>query len=164
VRGATVARRTDFTEEEWDALTRGVTGTALVVAAAEGGPLGAIKEARAFAQHLRDARETSGSALVHDLVGATASFRPSRVGDDVERETVDAVATAVATLAAKAPDELEPYRALVRGIAAAVAGAAGQPSRLERAALRLADADSAASSEDAALARIEAALGGSPND
>jgi hypothetical protein len=160
-----MARRDDFSEEEWNALERGVTGTALVLAAAEGGPLSALKEARAFAQQLGEARRTSGSALVQDLAGTTAAeLRTLHAGADVEQETVDALRAAVATLEAKAPDELEPYRAFVRGIAAAVARAAGHPGAVERAALRLVDADASMASEGDALARIEAALRQPRND
>jgi hypothetical protein len=157
-----MTRRSDFTDQEWHALERGVTGTALVLAAAEGGPLSAIKEARALAQHLDEARRTSGSALVHDLIASmTPALRAMGSVDDVERDTLAALRVAVATLEAKAPDELPPYRTLVRGVAAAVAGAAGSPTRLERAALRLVDADSA--DEADTLARIQAALGEPPD-
>ena len=53
----------------------------------------------------------------------------------VEAETLEALSSAVATLAAKAPDEVEPYRRLVVDVAEAVAEAKGGTKGDESAAI-----------------------------
>ena len=50
---------------------------------------------------------------------------------------MEALRSTVATLQAKAPDEVEPYRQLVLGIATAVAEAKGGVKPTEEAALQL---------------------------
>ena len=62
---------------------------------------------------------------------------------EVEEGTMTSLATAVAALTAKAPDELEPYRAFVLEVANRVAEAKGGVQE----------------EEAAAIARITAALG-----
>jgi len=137
-----MAGKSDFTSEEWDALQRGVTGAGLLVSTAHRGFTESFGEAKAIASDLGKHRD-SPSELVRELssqhgtgFGAVAS--PKEVAG-----VVDALAGAVATLTQKAPDEVEPYRALVLDVANAAAEAKG----------------GVAPEEAAAIEQIKAALG-----
>ena len=95
-----------------------------------------FKEAGALAHHLAEAREGHDSQLVNELghtktsgFGLTAS--PSEVTD----ETLEALSSAVTTLRAKAPDEVDAYRSLVLGVAESVGAAAKGVGPEERAAI-----------------------------
>lgn len=121
-----MATRTDFTDEEWAALEKGIMGSGLLVSLADRGFFETFKEAGAIAKHLQEAQRTSTSPLVQELAHVKHSgFGMTDRPDTVERETMDALSSAVATLNAKAPDELDAYRSLVVDVAESVAEAAG---------------------------------------
>ena len=115
-----------FTEEEWEALERGVTGAGTLVSLSDRRFFDTFKEAGALARHLRDAREKSQSELVrelaHEAKGTGFGFTAS--ADEVERGTTESLSKAQAALAAKAPAELDAYRAFVLEVARSVAEAA----------------------------------------
>jgi len=119
-----MAGKSDFTEEEWEGLRKGVTGAGLLVSVSDRSFFDTFKEASSLAHHVKGAR-SSDSRLVRELAaeggtgfGAVAS--PSEV-----EGTYAALEGAVATLRAKAPDEVEPYRAFVLELAESVGKAAG---------------------------------------
>lgn len=131
-----MASKADFTEQEWDTLKKGVTGAGLLVSVSDKGFFDTFKEAGALAEHLAEAREGHDSQLVQELgqtktsgFGLTAS--PSEVTD----ETLEALSSAVTTLRAKAPDEVDAYRSLVLGVAESVGAAAKGVGPEERAAI-----------------------------
>src|SRR5580765_8275723 len=107
-RGAAMAGKSDFTEEEWEQLRRGVTGAGLLVATSDRAFFDSFKEASSMAKYLAGSR-SSESQLVSEL----------------ETGAIDALRGASATLRAKAPDELQPYRMFVLELARSVGRAAG---------------------------------------
>jgi hypothetical protein len=120
-----MAGKDDFTEQEWDALQRGVTGAGTLVSLSDRSFFDTFKEAGALARHLRDAREKSQSELVRDLADARGTgFGFTASPDEVERGTLDALRTAKETLQQKAPGELDAYRSFVLDVARSVADAA----------------------------------------
>ena len=120
-----MATKTDFTEEEWETLQKGVTGAGFWMTIADRGFFDTFKEAGALTKHLAEARKSSESTLVRDL-GATkgTGFGWKTSPDEVEKETTAALGSAVQILEAKAPDELPAYRAFVLEVAESVGQAA----------------------------------------
>jgi hypothetical protein len=117
--------KTDFTEQEWETLQKGVTGAGLLVSVSDRGFFDTFKEAGALAKHLNEAREGHDSELLRELSQVRGSgFGLSASPDEVERETLEALPDAVGILKAKAPEELDAYRSLVLGVAESVAEAA----------------------------------------
>jgi hypothetical protein len=138
-----MAGKKDFSEAEWDALRQGVSGAGMLVSVAHRDFSDSFGEAKAIATDLAAHRE-SDSELVRDLAASHGTgFGFFTSPKEVEEGTFSALATAVATLSAKAPDELEPYRALVLEVANAAAEAKGGVQ----------------AEETAAIERITAALG-----
>jgi hypothetical protein len=139
-----MARRADFTDEEWKAMQEGITGAGMFVALADRGFFDSFKEANALAHHLREAHEHSDSVLVRDL--ATGHDRPFGMTDspeEVEQSTVATLGRAIAALEAKSPEDLPAYKQVVLEVAQSVAEAAKGVSP----------------QENQALERIRAALG-----
>ena len=121
-----MAARSDFTEQEWEALRKGVTGAGLLVSASDRGFFDAFKEAGALAKHLAAARESSSSGVVRELAEERGTgFGIGSSPDEIERETLASLRTAVSALESKAPDEVDEYRRLVLEVAQSVANAAG---------------------------------------
>jgi hypothetical protein len=120
-----MASKADFTPEEWEAMQKGVTGAGTLVALSDRGFFDSFKEAGALAKHLRAAHEGSQSELVRQLAEVRGTgFGVTTSPLEVEQETLEALGTATAALSAKAPDDLQPYRDLVLGVAQSVAEAA----------------------------------------
>jgi hypothetical protein len=120
-----MATKTDFTEQEWETLQKGVTGVGLLVSVSDRGFFDTFKEAGALAKHVREAREGHASPLIRELSEMhRTGFGFTDSPDEVEGETLDALGQAVAILEAKAPDELDEYRSFVLDIAESVAEAA----------------------------------------
>ena len=120
-----MAGKSEFSEQEWETLHRGVTGAALLVSVSDKSFFDSFKEAGALARHMTQARTAGSSARVRALAherGTGFSFgtRP----DTLERETLEALREAMSTLDAKAPDEKDAYRDLVVEVAESVASAA----------------------------------------
>lgn len=117
--------KADFTETEWETLKKGVTGAGLLVSVSDKGFFDTFKEAGALAKHVGDAREGHDSEVVRELsnVGSTG-FGLTASPDEVDKETTEALRSAISILQAKAPDELDAYRSFVLGVAESVAEAA----------------------------------------
>jgi tellurite resistance protein len=132
----TMATKADFTDEEWKSLREGVVGAGMYVATSDPGFFDNFKEASALAHHLRDAHEKSDSVLIRDI--ATGHDRPFGATDspaEVEQATLSTLQSALAALAAKAPEEVPAYRQLVLDVAESVAEAAKGVSPKENQAL-----------------------------
>lgn len=130
-----MAGKADFSEDEWKELQQGVTGAGLLVSTAHRDFTDSFGEAKAVAKQLQ-AHRGSDSQLVRDLSGTHGTgfglvASPSEVVDG----TIGALRASVVLLGAKAPDELEAYRALVLDVANAVAEAKGGVKDEERAAI-----------------------------
>jgi hypothetical protein len=120
-----MAGKADFSEDEWQGLQQGVTGAGLLVSTAHRDFTDSFGEAKAVAKELAAHRE-SESELVRDLSGAHGTgFGLVASPKEVVEGTISALGASVALLGQKAPDELEPYRALVLEVATAVAEAKG---------------------------------------
>src|SRR3954452_3941776 len=131
-----MATKSDFTPEEWEALQKGITGAGMLVAISDRGFFDTFKEANALAKHLRQAQTKSDSALVRDLATAHGSpFGVTASPEEVEQGTRETLEAAVAALEAKAPDDLPAYRLLVLDVAQSVAEAAGGVAATEGKAL-----------------------------
>jgi hypothetical protein len=140
-----MATKADFTEEEWESLHKGVTGAGMLVSIGDRDFTDSFGEASALAHRLLEEHEQSESELVRELAGVRGSgFGFTTSARKAEAETLEALQTATAILAAKAPDEAGAYRQLVLDVADAVANAKGglQPG------------------ETAAIDKVREALGG----
>lgn len=131
-----MATRSDFTDEEWEQLQKGVTGAGLLVSMSDRSFFDGFKEAGALARHLAGARQSNHSDMIRELAeirgtGFGLTDRP----EEIERETLDALRRAVSVLEEKAPDELEAYRTFVLDVAESVADAAGGGEGPEREAV-----------------------------
>ena len=139
-----MATKTDFTEAEWKAMEKGVTGAGMLVSVSDRDFTDSFGEASALAKALAAHRE-SPSELVRELSGTRGTgFGMTASPNEVESETLASLTFALAAIGAKAPDEVDAYRRLVLDVATAVAEAKGgvKPG------------------EAATLAKLEAALGG----
>jgi len=117
--------KADFTEEEWERLQKGVTGAGLLVSVSDRGFFDTFKEAGALAKHMNAAREGHDNELVRELAAMRGSgFGLTTKSDEVEKETTEALRSAVQTLRQKAPEDLEAYRSFVLDVAQSVAEAA----------------------------------------
>jgi tellurite resistance protein len=132
-----VATKSEFTEEEWDSLRKGVTGAGLLVSVADRDFTDTFGEAGALAKHLREEHEQNASELVRDLSGGHGTgFGFTASPQKVEAETLEALRHATSTLSAKAPEEKAAYRQLVLDVATAVANAKGGVKSGEEAAIQ----------------------------
>jgi hypothetical protein len=129
-----MATKTDFTEEEWETLEKGVTGAGFWMTIADRSFFDTFKEAGAMAKHLAAAHQNSTSPLVRDLGSTKGSgFGWRSSPEEIESETSAALGQAQQILEAKAPDELSSYRAFVLEVAESVGQAAkgGEPAEAE---------------------------------
>ncbi|MBA3735996.1 MAG: hypothetical protein H0W90_12520 [Actinobacteria bacterium] len=131
-----MAKKEDFSEQEWQSLQKGVVGAGLLVSLSDRSFFDTFKEAGALGKHVAKAKQGSQSELVRELADVHGTgFGVTSSPDAVERETLDALQTAKRTLESKAPDELGPYREFVLGIAQSVSEAAGGGDTAEGAAI-----------------------------
>jgi hypothetical protein len=131
-----VAKRADFTDEEWESLQRGVVGAGLLVSLSDRSFFDTFKEAGALSKHVAQAKQGSSSELVRELADVHGTgFGVRTSPDKVESETLAALQTAKTTLESKAPDEVAPYREFVMEVAQSVANAAGGGEAAESGAI-----------------------------
>ena len=126
-----MAGKSDFTEQEWESLQKGVLGAGLLVSLSDRSFFDTFKEAGALGKHIAAARQNKTSELVRELADVRgAGFGLTSSPDKVEHETLEALRSAKTTLESKAPEELEPYRQFVVEVAQSVANAAtgGEPA------------------------------------
>jgi hypothetical protein len=121
-----MANRKDFTDDEWHALHRGVTGSGMLVSMSDRDFTDSFGEASAMAKYLAGQQMAGSTELMRDIArqGGTG-FGLTTNPQKLREETMAAIASSLATLQAKAPEETEPYKALVLGLADAVANAKG---------------------------------------
>ena len=125
------AGKSDFTEQEWEDLRKGATGAGLLVSVSDRSFVDTCTEASSLAKHVKGARD-SDSQLVRELSaeGGTG-FGMIASPNEVQGGTFESLEASVATLQAKAPDELESYRAFVLELAETVGKAAGGGDQAE---------------------------------
>jgi hypothetical protein len=130
-----MAKKSDFTEQEWEQLRKGATGAGLLVSVSDRSFFDSFKEAGSLAKHLAGGR-SGESDLVRDLASERGSgFGARSSPQEIEAETVEALGGAVSTLQAKAPDEVEAYKSFVLEVAEAVGKAAKGGEAAEAATL-----------------------------
>ena len=131
-----MAKKSDFTEQEWEALQKGVVGAGLLVSLSDRSFFDTFKEAGALGKHVAQAKQSSSSELVREVADVRgAGFGLTSSPDKIEQETLSALQTAKTTLQSKAPDDLEPYKQLVVEVAQSVASAAGGGDTAESGAI-----------------------------
>jgi hypothetical protein len=128
--------KTDFTEQEWEQLHKGVTGAGLLVSLSDRSFFDTFKEAGALGKHMAKARQSSSQVVKELAASGGTGFGLGSTPDKVESETLEALRSATATLQQKAPDELEPYKQFVLEVAKSVGKAAGGGDESEGAALQ----------------------------
>ena len=131
-----MAGKSDFTEQEWEQLHKGVTGAGLLVSLSDRSFFDAFKEAGALAKHMANARQSSSQVVKELAASGGTGFGLGSTPDKVESETLEALRSATATLQQKTPDELEPYKQFVLEVAESVGKAAGGGDESEGAALQ----------------------------
>jgi hypothetical protein len=130
-----MAGKADFTEEEWDQLRKGATAAGLLVSVSDRSFLDSFKEASSFAKYLLGSRDDD-SQLVRELASEHGTgFGAIATPGEVNEAADDSLRDAVATLQAKAPDEVEAYRAFVLELAETVSKAAKGGDEAEAAAI-----------------------------
>ena len=130
-----MAKKSDFTEQEWEQLRKGATGAGLLVSVSDRSFFDSFKEAGSLAKHLAGGR-SGESELVRELASERGSgFGVRSAPQEIESETVEALRGAVSTLQAKAPDEVEAYKSFVLEVAEAVGKAAGGGEAAEAATI-----------------------------
>ena len=114
------------------ALQRGITGSGLLVSLSDRDLSDTFGEVGAMAKYLAGQQVAASSELMRELAKAHGTgFGLTTSPERVRTETMDALRSSVATLQAKAPTEVEPYRQLVLGVADAVAAAKGGQAPVE---------------------------------
>jgi hypothetical protein len=121
-----MARKADFTEQEWESLQKGVMGAGLLVSLSDRSFFDTFKEAGALGKHVAKAKQSSSSELIRELADIHGTgFGLTSSPEAVEDQTLEALQNAKATLESKAPDELDSYRQFVIEVAQSVGEAAG---------------------------------------
>ena len=121
-----MAKKSDFTEQEWESMQKGVTGAGLLVSLSDRSFFDTFKEAGALGKHIAQAKQSNSSEFIRELADTRGTgFGFTTSPDKVERETLDALQSAKTTLASKAPDERASYRPFVVDVTRSVADAAG---------------------------------------
>ena len=117
-------------------MQKGVTGAGMLVSASDQDFTDMFGEVSALAKALRAQQELGASELVRELASARGTgFGLTTSRNEVETESLVALRSAIETLEAKAPDEVESYRQLVVAVAEAVAAAKSGVEPEETAAL-----------------------------
>jgi len=131
-----MATKADFSEAEWQAMQRGLTGAGMLVSVADQDFSDSFGESSAMAKYLGSQRTIGATELMREL-GAThgTGFGLFSKPEEVRAGTLEALRSTIATLQAKAPEEVQPYRELVLGIASAVAEAKSGVKPTEQAAM-----------------------------
>jgi hypothetical protein len=131
-----MATKTQFTEEQWEALQKGVTGAGFMMALSDRSFFDSFKEAGDLARHLREARENASSELIRELAATgSTGFGLTNSPVEIETETMEALRKGIEALRAKAPEEEDAYRSFVLEVAESVGNAAGGGETAEAATL-----------------------------
>ena len=127
-----MATKADFTSDEWHSLHTGVTGTGMLVSMSDRDLSDSFGESNAMAKYLAGQVTAGATQLVREIAAVHGTgFGFTASPEKIRAETMDALTSSIATLSAKASDEVDAYRALVLGIAQAVAEAKGGVTPIE---------------------------------
>ena len=136
-----MAAKTDFTDQEWDTLQKGVTGAGMLVSLADRGFFDSFKEIGALTKHLAEAQTKSSNPLIGEVAKVKGTgFGLTSSPQEIESQTIEALKSSMATLKAKAPDAAQAYRDFVMEVAKSVAEAAKGTGASETDAIQKIDA------------------------
>jgi len=136
-----MAAKTDVTEQEWDALQKGVTGAGMFVSLADPGFFDSFKEVGALTKHLAEAQTKSTNPLIGEIAKVRGTgFGLASTPQEIETQTVEALKSSMSTLKAKAPDDAQAYRDFVLEVAKSVGEAAKGTTPSENDAIQKIDA------------------------
>jgi hypothetical protein len=128
--------RTDFTEDEWNTLHRGLTGAGMLVSISERGFTSTFKETGAMAKFLATQSQEGTSQLARELAGTHGSgWKVSSSADEIKDGALAALRSSVQILTAKDPEDLADYRELVVALAQRVSDAAPEGESVEKDAI-----------------------------
>ncbi|MFY1621307.1 hypothetical protein [Micromonospora sp. WMMD736] len=132
-----MAAKTDFTEQEWDALQKGVTGAGMLVSLADPSFFDSFKEIGAMTKHLAAARGDSTNPLIGEVAQVHGTgFGLTASPQEIETQTIEALKSSMSTLNAKSPGDAQAYRDFVLGVAKSVGEAAKGTSDTESDAIQ----------------------------
>jgi hypothetical protein len=121
-----MAAKSDFTEQEWEALQKGIVGAGLLVSLSDRSFFDSFKEAGALGKHVAQAKQNSQSELIRELADVHGTgFGLTSSPETVEQQTLQALGEAKTALESKAPEDMDAYRQLVLDVAESVGNAAG---------------------------------------
>lgn len=128
--------KADFSADEWKSLRTGLLGAAMFVSLSDRDFTDTFGEVGVMTKYLQDMQMAGSTDLMRELAHEHGNpFGLTSSPDKVRAETLASLKSATATLTAKAPDEVEPYRDFVTKLAKAVAMAKSGESAVETAAL-----------------------------
>ncbi len=131
-----MADRSDFTDDEWNTLHRGLTGSGMLVSISERGFTSTFKETGAMAKFLATQSKEGHSQLARELAGTHGSgWKVSSSPDDLRDGALAALREAITILTAKDPEDLADYRELVLDLAQRVSDAAPEGKDMEQGAI-----------------------------
>ena len=131
-----MAGKSDFTEDEWNTLHRGVTGAGMLVSISERGFTSTFKETGAMAKFLAKQSQEGHSQLARELAGTHGSgWKVGSSADDLKDGVMAALRDGVDILSAKDPEDLADYRELVLALAERVSEAAPEGADVEKATI-----------------------------
>ena len=121
-----MASKDDFTDEEWQVLENALIGAGIFVSVSEPDFTHTRSESNAIETYVSGQRETGESELVRELANIHVNpYAFNQPSSRIEEETLAALRFAAATLAAKAPREVDAYCDFVLGVADCVAADSG---------------------------------------
>lgn len=127
-----MATRADFSDDEWKTLQRGLTGAGMLVSMSDRDLSDSFGEAGAMGKYLSGQQMAGSSELIRAIAKTKGTgFGLGTPPDKLLTETLAALRSSVELLGAKAPEEVEGYRALVLGLSGAVAEAKHGTSAVE---------------------------------
>ena len=116
--------KSDFTESEWAALQKGITGSGFLVSLSDRDLSDTFGEVGAMAKYLAGQQVAGSSELIRELAKAHGTgFGLTTSPERVRTETLEALRSSVAALLAKAPAEVD---------AAIASSSSASPRRLRR--------------------------------
>jgi hypothetical protein len=120
-----MAAKTDFTEQEFDAMQKGVTGAGMLVSLADRGFFDSFKEIGALSKYLAEAQTKSTNPLIGEVAKVKGTgFGLTSSPQEIESQTIEALKSSMSTLTAKSPGDAQAYREFVMNVAKSVAEAA----------------------------------------
>lgn len=150
-----MAGEANFTRDEWQTMRRAVSVVGVVVSLAEGGGDDMREELFAITQHLRGARTTHANQLVRELAGMPfqSGLQPGMSREAYERTALEVVRAATATVATRAPGDLETFRSFLLELAEVAANAHREGGFMGMGGVQVTAA------EEAAIERVKRAAG-----